>query len=76
MIKINIYYVYIWFVKETGEVFYVGKGHGDRYKTMKKRSSELMFYKNNYSFKRIKSLLQRCRDYRKRNNFVSRVGIR
>ena len=28
-----IYYVYEWFNTETGEVFYVGKGTGDRYKT-------------------------------------------
>lgn len=27
------FYVYEWFIKETGEVFYVGKGRGDRYKT-------------------------------------------
>lgn len=26
----NIYYVYAWRIKETGEVFYVGKGHGKR----------------------------------------------
>lgn len=26
------YYVYEWFIKETGEVFYVGKGRGNRYK--------------------------------------------
>ena len=26
------FYVYEWYIKETGEVFYVGKGRGDRYK--------------------------------------------
>lgn len=26
------FYVYEWFIKDTGEIFYVGKGRGDRYK--------------------------------------------
>ncbi len=26
------FYVYEWFIKETGEIFYVGRGRGDRYK--------------------------------------------
>ena len=26
------FYVYEWFIEETGEVFYIGKGRGDRYK--------------------------------------------
>lgn len=26
------FYVYEWFIKESGEIFYVGKGRGDRYK--------------------------------------------
>ena len=34
----NIYYVYIWYVIETGEVFYVGKGKGDRYKQLSSRN--------------------------------------
>lgn len=25
----SIYYVYEWFIKETGEIFYVGKGKND-----------------------------------------------
>ena len=28
----NIYYVYEWYIKDTNEVFYVGKGKGNRYK--------------------------------------------
>ena len=34
----NIYYVYIWYIIETGEVFYVGKGKGDRYKQLSSRN--------------------------------------
>lgn len=30
--KHNDFYVYEWFIKDTGEVFYVGKGRGNRYK--------------------------------------------
>lgn len=34
----NKYYVYEWFIVPTGEVFYVGKGCGDRYKTLGRRN--------------------------------------
>lgn len=34
------YYVYEWYVKETGEIFYVGKGRGDRYKEYHERAYE------------------------------------
>lgn len=34
------YYVYEWFVKETGEIFYVGKGRGNRYKKYHERAYE------------------------------------
>lgn len=34
----NKYYVYEWFIVPTDEVFYVGKGCGDRYKTLSKRN--------------------------------------
>jgi len=34
------YYVYEWFIKETGEIFYVGKGRGDRYKEYHERAYE------------------------------------
>jgi hypothetical protein len=32
------YYVYEWFIKDTNEVFYVGKGKGNRYKETKSRN--------------------------------------
>lgn len=34
------FYVYEWFIKETGEIFYVGKGRGNRYKTFHERAYE------------------------------------
>ncbi|MED4285520.1 GIY-YIG nuclease family protein [Priestia megaterium] len=34
------FYVYEWFIKETGEVFYVGKGRGNRYKAHHERAYE------------------------------------
>ena len=32
------YYVYKWFIESTGEVFYIGKGSGNRYKDVYKRN--------------------------------------
>ncbi len=34
------FYVYEWFIKNTGEIFYVGKGRGDRYKAFHERAYE------------------------------------
>lgn len=34
----NVYYVYLWTRLDTNEVFYVGKGHGNRYKDMSMRN--------------------------------------
>ena len=34
------FYVYEWYIKDTGEVFYVGKGRGDRYKEYHERAYE------------------------------------
>jgi len=31
----NIFYVYIWIRKDINKVFYVGKGHGNRYRNLK-----------------------------------------
>jgi len=30
-----VYYVYAWYYKNTGEIFYIGKGKNDRYKDRK-----------------------------------------
>src|SRR5690625_6265206 len=34
------FYVYEWFIKDTGEIFYVGMGRNDRYKDFHGRRSE------------------------------------
>ena len=34
------FYVYEWFIKDTGEIFYVGKGRGDRHKAFHERAYE------------------------------------
>jgi len=34
----KLYYVYEWFIKETGEVFYIGKGNGRRFKRVNQRN--------------------------------------
>lgn len=36
----NDYYVYEWFIEDSGEVFYVGKGRKQRYKTLKGRNKK------------------------------------
>lgn len=40
-----IYYVYVWYIIDTNEVFYVGKGTGKRYKTLSSRNK---FFRNMY----------------------------
>ena len=37
------YYVYEWFVIETNEVFYVGKGTGRRYREHNKEKYEIIY---------------------------------
>lgn len=44
----RIYYVYEWFKKETGEIFYVGKGKGNRYKSLANRNPYFMNVYNKY----------------------------
>ncbi|WP_019413607.1 GIY-YIG nuclease family protein [Paenisporosarcina sp. TG20] len=36
----NNFYVYEWFINESGEIFYVGKGRGNRYKEFHQRAYE------------------------------------
>lgn len=45
----NIYYVYEWIRLDTNEPFYVGKGHGDRWKTLTRK-------KNNHFNNIVKSV--------------------
>lgn len=43
-----MYYIYIWYIKSSGEVFYVGRGHGNRYRTLKKRTKYFHEYYDKY----------------------------
>lgn len=43
MISAKMFYVYEWFIIETGEIFYVGKGSGNRVTSMKDRND---YFKN------------------------------
>lgn len=42
------FYVYEWFIKNTGEIFYVGKGSGNRYKVFHERAYEAEKIRNMY----------------------------
>lgn len=49
MIKTDrIYYIYKWYFKDTGKVFYVGKGKGRRYKEKKDRNDKFIKYVNKF----------------------------
>lgn len=45
----KIFYVYKWFNTETNEIFYIGKGTGNRYKNISKRNKDFLDYYNNHS---------------------------
>lgn len=51
----RLYYVYIWYITETNEVFYVGKGKGRRYKQVSGRNKFFtdMYTSHNCSVKKI-----------------------
>lgn len=49
MKKEKIYYVYEWFNTDTGEVFYVGSGHNNRYKDISRRNHLFKEYYNNHN---------------------------
>lgn len=44
-----MFYVYQWFNKDTGEIFYVGKGCNNRYKTINHRNSLFLNYLENHN---------------------------
>lgn len=43
-----MYYIYEWYVKETGEIFYVGKGHGKRFSNTSQRNEYFKQYLKKY----------------------------
>lgn len=45
----NKFYVYIWFNKDTNEIFYVGKGCGNRYKNIKERNNKFLDYYHSHN---------------------------
>ena len=49
--KNNDFYVYEWYNEDTGEIFYVGKGRGNRYKNIKNRNEYFINYYNKYKCK-------------------------
>lgn len=50
----NDFYVYKWYNLDTKEVFYIGKGHRDRYKSLSHRNQYFLNYvKNNQVFSEI-----------------------
>lgn len=49
MNNLKKYYVYEWYVNETGEVFYVGKGSKNRYKTTKRENEFFTKMLNNHN---------------------------
>jgi len=46
--EVKKYYVYEWYIKATGEVFYVGKGSGNRVTSNKDRNKHFLAIKNKY----------------------------
>ena len=42
------YYVYAWYIKDTNEVFYIGKGTGNRYKVRKRENEYFMKMLNSH----------------------------
>ena len=75
------FYVYEWFVEDTNEVFYVGKGSGTRYKTLSSRNKFFldMYYTHHCNVRIVKSNLteqeafdeeiKRIKHYREKTNF-------
>lgn len=43
----NMFYVYKWFIKNSNEVFYIGKGKGNRVRKVKNRNYIFLDYYNN-----------------------------
>lgn len=62
----NVYYVYEWYNVDTGEVFYVGKGKGKRWKIVSGRNDYFINYYNKYdcNVRKVKSRLSEEEAYK------------
>lgn len=66
------YYVYIWFIKDTNEVFYVGKGRGRRYKQISGRNKFFtdMYGSHNCDVKKIYENLTESEAFQKEQETI------
>lgn len=68
----KVYYVYIWYIVDTGEVFYVGKGKGKRYKQLSHRNKFFtdMYNSHNCDVKKIYENLTEDEAFQKEKDTV------
>lgn len=68
----RLYYVYIWYVIETNEVFYVGKGKGKRYKQVSGRNKFFMdmYISHNCNAKKIYENLTEAEAFQKEQETI------
>lgn len=68
----RVYYVYIWYIVDTGEVFYVGKGKGKRYKQVSHRNKFFtdMYNSHNCTVKKIYENLTEDEAFQKEKDTV------
>jgi hypothetical protein len=66
------YYVYIWYIKDTNEVFYVGKGKGKRYKELTSRNKffEDMYSSHNCDVKKVYECLTEKEAFQKEKEVI------
>ena len=66
------YYVYIWFIKDTNEVFYVGKGKGKRYQQTSNRNKFFtdMYKTHNCDVKKVYENLTESEAFQKERETV------
>lgn len=68
----RVYYVYIWYIVETNEVFYIGKGKGKRYKNTSNRNKFFrdMYTSHNCDVKKIYENLTESEAFQKERETV------
>lgn len=67
------FYVYEWYIKETGEVFYIGKGTKDRYKEYKRRNKKFKDFYNTHEcdVRIVKSNLTEEESFKEEVNLIT-----